>query len=85
MARRVTPVRMGVATVAAWVVGGVRPPGLFSIIGPGDPGVTKVADVSDGTSNTIAFGEWKMGDFNSAQLSLQDVIDILAKIGRAHV
>jgi prepilin-type processing-associated H-X9-DG protein len=65
-------------TVAAWVVGGVRPPGLFSIIGPGDPGVTKVADVTDGTSNTVAFGEWKMGDFNSAQLSLQDVIDILA-------
>ncbi len=65
-------------SVAGWVVGGTQPPGLFSIIGPGDPGTIKVAGVTDGTSNTIAFGEWKMGDFNSSQLSLQDVIDILS-------
>jgi prepilin-type N-terminal cleavage/methylation domain-containing protein/prepilin-type processing-associated H-X9-DG protein len=53
------------------------PPGIFSIVGPGDPGAFGVRDVQDGTSNTIAFGEWKMGDFNSAKLSLQDAIDIL--------
>ncbi len=51
--------------------------GLFSIVGPGDPGFFGVRDVSDGTSNTIAFGEWRMGDFNNSKLSLQDVIDIL--------
>jgi len=54
-----------------------RPSGIFSIAGPGDPGVVAVSNVTDGTSNTIAFGEWKMGDYNSSQLSLQDAINIL--------
>ena len=54
---------------------------------PGDGGVAqrdvrgrgqaiKMAGVSDGTSNTIAFSEWKTGDFNENQLSVQDVIDV---------
>ena len=33
-----------------------------------------IKDVLDGTSNTIAFGEWKMGDFDSGKLSSQDII-----------
>jgi prepilin-type N-terminal cleavage/methylation domain-containing protein/prepilin-type processing-associated H-X9-DG protein len=65
------------ASVEPWPIQGTGPPGLFSIVGPGDPGIVKVASVTDGTSNTIAFGEWKIGDFNNSQLSLQDAIDIL--------
>jgi len=62
-------------TVCPWF--SAKPPGLFSIMGPADSSAIGVRDVQDGTSNTIAFGEWRMGDFDSNKLSLQDAIDIL--------
>ena len=35
-----------------------------------------VTDITDGTSNTIAFGEWRTGDFNCTMLTVpQDVIN----------
>jgi prepilin-type N-terminal cleavage/methylation domain-containing protein/prepilin-type processing-associated H-X9-DG protein len=35
-----------------------------------------IADITDGTSNTIAFGEWRTGDFNCTQLTIpQDVVN----------
>jgi len=34
-----------------------------------------IRDIIDGTSNTIAFGEWRTGDFSEAKLSIQDVIN----------
>jgi prepilin-type N-terminal cleavage/methylation domain-containing protein/prepilin-type processing-associated H-X9-DG protein len=36
-----------------------------------------LASVIDGTTNTIFFGEWRLGDFNEARLSIpQDVINL---------
>jgi len=35
-----------------------------------------VSFVQDGTSNTIAFGEWRIGDFDESKLSIQDVISV---------
>jgi prepilin-type N-terminal cleavage/methylation domain-containing protein/prepilin-type processing-associated H-X9-DG protein len=74
------------ATVCPWY--SANPPGLFSIMsaGPGRSTGTStsvgVRNVTDGTSNTIAFGEWKMGDFDSNKLSIQDAINILQnKVG----
>jgi len=61
--------------------GGEGPPGIFKIVGPGDPGHTGIQSVSDGTSNTIAFGEWRIGDMDPHILSIQDAINIGAITG----
>jgi prepilin-type N-terminal cleavage/methylation domain-containing protein/prepilin-type processing-associated H-X9-DG protein len=46
------------------------PNGLFCVGG----GAYGLRDVTDGASNTIAGGEWKTGDWNNYQLSIQDFI-----------
>jgi prepilin-type N-terminal cleavage/methylation domain-containing protein/prepilin-type processing-associated H-X9-DG protein len=61
--------------------GGSAPSGVFSFGGSSDPSivgvVVRVASVTDGTSNTIAFGEWRIGDFDERKLSVpQDVINL---------
>jgi len=70
-----------------WVgnMGSGRPNGLFMFGGAGNDwdkvNAIKIGDITDGTSNTIAFGEWKMGDFDENKLSLQDVIKAGARPG----
>ena len=48
------------------------PNGIFRYLGkPIGP-----RDVNDGTSNTVAFGEWKAGDDNDAIKSWQDIVNV---------
>jgi len=58
-----------------------KPPGIFSIMALGINGASTtsiigIRDITDGTSNTICFSEWRTGDFNQNQLSIQDAINI---------
>ncbi|QDV36604.1 DUF1559 domain-containing protein [Tautonia plasticadhaerens] len=52
--------------------GNNAPNGLFNHGGP----VFGLRDILDGSTNTIAFGEWRIGDFNANKLSIQDVINL---------
>jgi len=48
--------------------------GLFGI--DQGSGAITLASIQDGTSNTIAFGEWRIGDNDTSRLSIQDVINL---------
>jgi prepilin-type N-terminal cleavage/methylation domain-containing protein/prepilin-type processing-associated H-X9-DG protein len=40
-----------------------------------------IQDITDGTSNTVAFGEWRTGDYNPGKLSLpQDIMHLRASV-----
>jgi prepilin-type N-terminal cleavage/methylation domain-containing protein/prepilin-type processing-associated H-X9-DG protein len=58
--------------------GSARPNGLFETVGGNSQTSTSYGerDILDGTSNTIAFGEWRMGDGDDTRVSLpQDIFE----------
>jgi prepilin-type N-terminal cleavage/methylation domain-containing protein/prepilin-type processing-associated H-X9-DG protein len=49
---------------------------LYPGINTSQQAAITIRDITDGTSNTIAFGEWRTGDFSCGRLSVpQDVIN----------
>jgi prepilin-type N-terminal cleavage/methylation domain-containing protein/prepilin-type processing-associated H-X9-DG protein len=57
---------------AAQQAGG-PPNGPFSYVGT-KGSATRIADVVDGTSNTIGFGEWRIGTGQATTQAIQDVV-----------
>jgi len=57
---------------------GINGPYTFTPNGPFMVGgnALSLRDVTDGSSNTMGFGEWKTGDFDDSKISLQDVAGI---------
>jgi prepilin-type processing-associated H-X9-DG protein len=49
---------------------GGPPNGIFGYVPPKGGNLVNLASITDGTSNTIAFGEWRVGDGNNAVISV---------------
>ena len=61
--------RPGSGAGTAWQSsnGKANPNGMFQVFGP----VISTADVTDGTTNTIALGEWRTGDNDNSKCNKQ--------------